>query len=172
MISSTADRTVVAPIINGMLLFVRASSPPRKLLILSNGTVTTALNAYVAANQTYVLLHLNPATVFVDQNNFTMMDFGGLLLTSPIRQVNITGVGTSFGATTYATVTALTPADIAAAVAAAVTATAANQAFVAQQQATAATLAVTLPTEFNSNNLPPKAKTRYENHLNPSHLMT
>ena len=142
-------------------------------IIWSTGTVTTALNAYIVAYQTYVLLHLNPATVFVDPNNFTVMDFGGLSLTGPIGHINVAGAGTGLGGpVTYATVTALTPAKIAAAAAVTTNANSANQALVAQQQATAAALATTLPTEFNSNNIPLDTKTQYKNHLNPSHLMT
>ena len=89
MISSTADCTVVAPIINGMLFFVKAGNPTRKLPIRSTGTMTTTLTAYVASNQTYVLIHINPVTVFVDPNNCTVMDFGDLLLTGSIRHINV-----------------------------------------------------------------------------------
>ena len=98
------------------------------------------------------------------------MNFTGILLTGPICHINIAGVGT--GPATYAAAAALTitPAEITAA--ARVTANAANQALIAQLAAAAAALAATLLTEFNSNNLPPGAKTWYENHLNPSHLMT
>ena len=110
------------------------------------------------------------------------MNFGGLLLTGPICHINVgTGVGV-VGAATYTGATALTPFQVtttpAAAATTAVTANAANQALVAQQAvaaaaaAAAAALAATLPTKFNSNNLPPKAKACYENHLNPSYLMT
>ena len=49
---------------------------------------------------------------------------------------------------------------------------AANQAHVAQQAVANAVIAATLPTEFNFNNLAPKAKAWYENHLNSSYLMT
>ena len=61
------------------------------------------------------------------------MNSTGISLTSLIRHINIAGAGT--GPAIYATVTALTSAQIfaAAAAAAAVTATAANQALVAQQ---------------------------------------
>ena len=96
------------------------------------------------------------------------MTFTGILLTNPICHINIACAGT--GPITYATAAALTPTKIAAA--AAVTANTANQALVAQLADAAAVLATTLPTEFNPNNLPTAAKTRYENHLNPSHLMT
>ena len=99
------------------------------------------------------------------------MRFTRILLTSPICHINAAGAGTGLGgAATYAAVTALTPAQAVAA--AAVTINAANQALVAQSAAAAVVLAATLPTEFNSNNLPPAAKTRYENHLDPSYLMT
>ena len=167
MISSTADRAVVATIINQMLLFEFFGNPGRKYPIRSTATVTKALNVSVATNRTDIVLQLNPVQVFVGPYNFAVMNFTGISLTGPIRHINIAGASTD--PATYATVTALTPAQVAAA---AVTATAANQALVAQQQAAAAALAATLPTKFDSNNLPPEVKTRYENHLNPSHLMT
>ena len=127
------------------------------------------MNVSVAANKTAIVIQLNPAQVFVDPHNFTVMNFTGISLTGLILHINnIADAGT--GPATYATVTALMPAKVAAA--AAVTATAANQACVVQQQAAAAALVTTLSTKLNSNNLPPEVKTRYENHLNPSHLMT
>ena len=88
MISSTADRTVVALIINCMLLFVRAGNSLRKLPIWSTGTFTTALNSTVAANHHFVVIRLNPATVFVDPHNFTVMNSGGLSLVVPIRHID------------------------------------------------------------------------------------
>ena len=106
----------------------------------------------------------------MDPNNFTVMDFGGLFLTSPICHINTATAPGVVGAATYAAA-ALTPAHVAA-TAAAVTTNAANQALIAQQAAAQAALATTLTTKFNSNHLPPKAKAQYENHLNPSYLMT
>ena len=58
------------------------------------------------------------------------MDYGRLLLTGLICNVDIASAGTGLGAGPYTTVTALTPAQVASN--AAVTATAANQALVAQ----------------------------------------
>ena len=117
------------------------------------------------------VIQLNPVQVFVDPHNFAVMNFTSILLTGPTCHINIAGAST--GPTTYATVTALMPAKISPA--GAVTVNAPNQALLSQSAATAAAaaaLAVTLPMEFNWNNLPPAAKARYENHFNPSHLMT
>ena len=55
MITSTADRTVVAPIINGMFLFVRGGNPLRKLPIRTTSTIKNALDAHVGSNQQYFL---------------------------------------------------------------------------------------------------------------------
>ena len=136
MISSTADWTIVAPIINNMLLFVKNGNPSLKFPTWSAGRTTTALNATVATNHPFVINQLNTAIVFVDPHNFTVMDFGGLSLTGPIWQINIDGAGT--GPATYAAATVLTPAQVT--VTAALIATAANQALVAQQTAAAAAL--------------------------------
>ena len=100
---------------------------------------------------------------------YTVMDFDGLS-TGPICHINaaitpgVVGAGTATGATPP-TVTQL-------AATAAVNANAANQALIAQQAAANVSLPTTVPTKFNSNNLAPKAKARYENHLNTSYLMT
>ena len=85
MISFTADQTIVAPISNSMLLFAYGGNPSRKFMLCSVGTITTAFNATVAANRHAVIIQLNIATVSVDPHNFTVMDFGGLSLTGPIR---------------------------------------------------------------------------------------
>ena len=95
MLSSTADRTVVAPIVNGVLLFLRVGNPQRKYPLRTTGTMTTALTACVASAVPQVMIMLNPATVFVDPGNFTVMDFGGTSLTGRIRTTAPrTGAGT------------------------------------------------------------------------------
>ena len=161
MISSTADQTIVALIINGMLLFVKAGTPPRKIPIWSTGTMTTTLTTYVASNQTYVLLNINPATVFVDPTTFTIMNFGGTTLTGPIRPTALrTGTGTGAGTSAAA---AITPTQAA---------TAAAQVLVAKQTATAAVFAATLPVTFNLLLLPLDVKSCHLRHLNPSYLLT
>ena len=136
MLSSTADRTIVAPFINSMLLFLKVGQPPRKYPIRSTATFTTALTAHVDINQTTVLIQVNPSTVFVDPDTFTIMDFGGLSLTRP--PVTRTGTGTG-GGTTVVAATA-TPAELA---------TAAANAHTALQTAAAAVLAATLPTAYS-----------------------
>ena len=113
------------------------------------------------------------------------MDFAGLSLgpICPINSPTAPGVvATGAGATAVATPS--TAAQVATTAATATTATAtvtvtvtvtanaANQALIAQQATTAAAIAATLPTEFNSNNLPPEAKSRYVNHLHTMYLMT
>ena len=74
------------------------------------------------------MFQLNTALIFVDNNNFTVTDFGGLLLTGLIRHINTANAPGFFGAATYAAAaaaaSALTPAQVAAA--ATVTANAAN----------------------------------------------
>ena len=116
MLSSTADRTVVAPMINSMLLFLKVGNPPRKYPVRSTGTLTTALTAHVTSATPIVLLHVNPSTVFVDTDHFTIMDFGGLSLIRPVRPTaNRTGAGT--GAASYAAAITTTPAHIATAAA-------------------------------------------------------
>ena len=85
----------------------------------------------------------------------------GLLITGPVCHINdptAPGViAVSDGATARAI--PLTAAQVV--VAAVVTVNTAKQVFIAQQAATAAAIAATLPTKLNMNNLSPKAKSRY-----------
>ena len=148
MLSSTADRTVVAPIINGMLLFVQGGTPTQKLPIWSTVTMTTVLTTFVASSQPFFVINVNPATVFVDAANFTAPG---------------TGTGPVAVAVTYAAAVTTTPAQIV---------TAAAEALAAQQTAVAAVLAATLPATFNLLNLPPDVKTRHLHQLDPSYLLT
>ena len=60
MYSSTADCTVVAPIINQMLLFGYFGHPPQKYSIRSPATITKALNISVATTRTAIVIQLNP----------------------------------------------------------------------------------------------------------------
>ena len=88
------------------------------------------------------------------------MDFGGLLLSGPVRPTAPTGVGTGGGTVTTPTATTLTTAQAT---------TAAAQAHLAQK---AAILAATLPATFNINNLPTNVKTRHLHYLDPGYLLT
>ena len=63
LLSSTTNRTVVVPIINHMPLFGNCGIPPRKFAIRSTTTLTTALEAIVAATQTVLVIKLNTASV-------------------------------------------------------------------------------------------------------------
>ena len=101
---------------------------------------------------------------------FTVLDFDGLNITGPICHLHTgTALGV-VGASATTEVTPLTPAQVI--TTAAVTANADNQAFIAQQAAATTALAATIPTNFNLNNLPAKAKACYENHLNTTYLMS
>ena len=164
-ILSTADRTIVSSSVNQMHLFAFDGNPHRKFPVWSPNTITTYFNAVIGAGHTYAIFQLNTASVFVDPNNFTVLDFVGLSLSSPVRHINAAsapgvldaGAGTATGSTP--------PTDAQVIAAAIVTAKATNQALIAQQAATIVAITATLPTEFNLNDLPPDAKARYENHL-------
>ena len=101
--------TVVALIVNQMLLFGYFGNPAQKFPILSAGIVTTVLNTNITANKTAVIIVLNMALIFVDCNNFNVMDFTGLSLTGPVCHINAPtapgivgedeGAGTATGAT-------------------------------------------------------------------------
>ena len=110
MISSTADRDIVAPIINQMLLFGYFGQPDRKYPLCSTATLTKALNVSVATNTTDVVVPLNPALAFVDPDNFAVMNFTGTSLSGSVRHINVTTAPDVVGAATYATATTLTPA--------------------------------------------------------------
>ena len=161
MITSTADRSVVAPIINSMFLFAYAGHPARKFPLRSSQTVTTALQATVAVTHTCFMIQLNTASVYVNPDAFTVLDFVGLS-TTPIRN-------TCVGANAAAAAAAATAAS------AATAATNANQ-FVVQQAAAAVTAAATaaaiIPTTFDHRNLPSTVKQRHLSHLDPDYLMT
>ena len=72
LLTSTANRTVVAPIINHMLLSIKQGNPVRKYAVRTPSTLTTALNAVVAATGTRVVFHLNTTPVFVNPNTYKM----------------------------------------------------------------------------------------------------
>ena len=132
-----------------MLLYLTQGNPVRKYALRTPSTITTALNAVIAANNTRVVFRHNTAPVFVNCNTYTVMDFDGLS-TGPIRHINSathTGVvGTGAGPAAIAASAAAAAAVSAAAAlspaaAATATATAANQALVAQQATAAAAAA-------------------------------
>ena len=160
-LSSTADRTVTAPILNHMLISFRYGTPPRKYPIRSASTLTTALNAVVAGTATRVVFHLNTAPIFITPDAYTVMTFDGLS-TTPIQTAGVACVGAGTGAgpagpaaiaaaaAAVSAATALSPAAAAAAAAA----TNANQAFVAQQAAAAAAAAAINHAVFDHQNLP------------------
>ena len=143
----------------------------KKSLLRSAVTVPKALNVSVAANKTDVVIYLNPASVFVDPTNFAVMNFTGTSVSGPVSHINVNTAPSVISAATYTTAAGLTPVQVAATYAV-ITTNAANQALFTQQATAAAALAATLPTKFNSSNLPSKANARYENHLNLSYLMT
>ena len=84
LISSTADCTVVTPIVNHMNFFAYCGNPGWKFLFRSAGTVTWALNTVLVGNSTTIIFQLITASFFVDYNIFTMMDFNGLSLTGTV----------------------------------------------------------------------------------------
>ena len=144
-VTSTADRIVIVPIINQMLIFATCGTPTKRFPIRSPATFTAALNATIAAVHATRVIRFSTTLIYVDCNNFDAMIFTGISLTGPICDINFTVAGTDpgvVGAATYAAATVPTPAQVAAA--AIVTANAANQALVAQQTAAASALAVTL----------------------------
>ena len=163
-LSSTADRTITAPILNHMLISVRYGNPPRKYPIRSASTLTRALTAVVASNSTRVDFRLNPAPIFIIPDAYTVMTFDGMS-TTPFPNARVTGTGTNAAVTAAA----------AAAAAATTAATNANN-FVAQQAATAATAAAALaavsPTTFDHRNLPATVRQRHLDQLDPDYLMT
>ena len=166
--------------------FAYGGNPGKKFPIQTANTVATALQAVVAATHVTVVFQLNTTSIYVNPNNFGVSNFTGLSLTGLVCHINAAtapapapapapgvvgvGVGTGTGTGTGTGATSPTAAQVVAV--ATVTTNAANQELMAQQTAAAAALAATLPTKFNSNNLPPKAKARYENHLATTYLMT
>ena len=74
LLSSTADRTVVAPIINRMPLFGQFGNPTRKFLIRSPSTFTSALDATLTTPQRmHVVIRLNTASLWLDSDNYNVI---------------------------------------------------------------------------------------------------
>ena len=176
LLTSTADRTVVSPIVNHMFLFENFGTPTRKFPIWSSATFTAVLDAIITSNATSVVIKFNIVLVFVDCNMFTVLDFDDLSISGPVWHINtgtvpsvvvVVVVGGGGGATGVA------PSNFAQVIAATVVATnAANQILITNQTTAALALPTTIPTNFNSNNLPAEAKARYTNYLDPTYLMT
>ena len=105
LISFTADHREIAPIINSMLTFSIYRASPQKFSIWTAGTVRTALNAILATGHTQVMFQINTVSVFVDSNNFAVLDFAGLSFTGPVCHINtatapgVVSVGVDTGAT-------------------------------------------------------------------------
>ena len=142
LLSSTADRTVVAPIINRMPLFGQFGTPPRKFPIRSPSTFTSALDAVqTTAQHMYVVIRLNTASLWLDSDNYNVMDFDRISITGPVCPITIaTHPGVSGAAAGPAAVAAAAAAAVSAAAvlspaASAAAATAANQALLVQQAA-------------------------------------
>ena len=140
-----------------MLLFRNFGTSSKRFLIRSLAIFATALDAIVAMNATSVVIKLNTVPVFVDYNMFTVLDFDGLSINGPVCHINtgtasgVVGTGACAGACAATGDISLTPAQII---------------------ATAAAAAATVPTAFNSNNLSPDIKTRHQNYLDTTYLMT
>ena len=162
--TSQTDHAIIAPIMNSLIFSVHVGnqqSPLRTPIIVCKALTTTK-----NTNKTVVLVCLNTLSLHFDCTRFNVMNFNGILIHGPVFAP---GVATA-GATATAGFTPLNATQVFAA--ATVTTTAANQALIVQQAVTAAAITATLPTKFNSNNLLPKTKARYKNHLKPSYLMT
>ena len=53
--------------------------------------MTKALNVTIAATKTVIVIQLNLAPVYIDTNDFSVMDFTGISITGPVRYLNIAG---------------------------------------------------------------------------------
>ena len=110
-LTSTADCSVVTPIIKQMLLFGLFGNSPRCYQIRTPATLIKIFNVTLVANKNTVTIQLNPAPIFVNNNTFNVMNFTGVSLRT-ILHINIAGVSTSPGvvdAATYVAAAALTP---------------------------------------------------------------
>ena len=124
-------------------------------MLQSPVSFTSAFTTVVASNETDVVICINNMSVWVDGDNYNVMNSNCVLIPGPVRpRVIGAGAGAGASATTYAATTALTPATAAA--------SAANQALGAQQAAAQAVVAATIPTAFNVQNfnLPRKRVTK------------
>ena len=155
--TSQADRTVIASIINGLILSVKFGQ--RRFPLRSPATITKALLAHTTVNKTGIVVFLNTVSLHIAASSFNVLTFDGISINGPVAPTAPTGGGTGAGAGA-ATITA------------AQAATAAAQATAAQQAAQAAILAATLPANFNVNNLPPDVKARHLHYLDSGYLLT
>ena len=174
--TSQADRAVIAPIINSLILGVQVVT--RQFLLRSPGTFRTALLAHIRPGRTSVVVSLNTVSLYIASSTFNALSFEGILTTAPPAGPPTvkapTGTGAAGAAAAAATAAAAVSAAATlspAAAAAAAAATAANTALLAQQAAAAAVAAVS-PTTFDFRNLPTAVKDRHLHHLDPSYLMT
>ena len=162
LVTSKADRPVVNPIINQMLLFGNFGNPPHRYPVRTPATLTKILNVSLATNKTTVVIMVNLTPIFVDTHVFNLMDFTGILVSPITSTTTPTGAGAGANAAAAAGTT-ITPTQAA---------TAAPQAHAAQQVAQAAILAATLSATSNLLTLPPDVKVRHLHYLNPSYLLT
>ena len=109
LLSSSADRTVVLPVINQMLLFMVCGIPGKRFPLRSPATFTTALDATIVSGHTTMIVRLSTTPIYVDCDNFDAMNFTGISLTGPIRPTAPgTGTVTGTGAATFAAAAATT----------------------------------------------------------------
>ena len=148
--TSQANHTVIAPIINSLILSVHVGN--QRFPLRTPATFTKSLLAVTTASKSAVVMSLNTVSLQVDCSRFNVLTFDGISIHGPVA-----GVGTSPAAAVT------TPAQIV---------TAAANAHAAQQTAAAAVLAATLPAVFNLLTLPTDVRTRHLHHLDPSYLLT
>ena len=188
LLSSQADITVTAPIVNHMLLFGYFGIPVQKFPIQSPGTVYTALNAALAGNSTTVIIQINTASHFVNCDTFNCMNFDSIYINVSVLHIGGsagtgTGTGTGAGAGADADADAGAGAGAGAgasprvvlpnlAVIAAATTTAATATTTATITALAANQAATLLSVFNVQNLPLAVRTYNQNYMDSIFLMT
>lgn len=146
---SHADCTMIAPIINSLIISSINGNMAHCSLFHTPVTVRNALVAAIGANQSSVVVVLITVSLFIDCNYFNIMDFDGVSITKPVQHININAAPDVVGATAGV----VPPNPIAVATNAALVV---NQAAATTTMALAATaLATTLPTVFNINSLPP-----------------
>ena len=99
-VNSQANRTIIAPFLDSLLLMSYTGIPKRKFPLRSTTTFTVALTATTAASANQYIITLNTTSLLVDEKNYSPMDLSDFFLTRAAANAGIGSTPTYLAAAT------------------------------------------------------------------------
>ena len=146
---SQANRTIIASIINIIIIFTMVGKPQQRYPLRSTLMLTTALTTTLVMNQNYLIVYLNTTSLSIAPTH-NPITFSGISTFVIVSNANLAAAPTVAAA---ANISQATSSQVAVA-------------------AAATTIAATLPSVFDSRNLPVDVRARYDTFHYPTDILT